>query len=87
MEIDLPSIIGEVEFNYDEDKKEFCINPHGANNRIVDIYGCIKEDGKLQLSLSFVLGRKDDDTISINFDGEELLKKIQQALIFGEDNR
>jgi len=86
-EIDLPEIIGEIEFNYDEDKKEFCENPNGRNQRIVNIYGCVNEDGRLHLSLSCVLGRKKDDTISLSFDGEELLRKLQQALIFGEDNR
>ena len=86
-ENDLPEIIGEIEFNYNTDKKEFCENPNGRNNRIVNLCGGINEDSTLRISLSFNLGRKGGDTIFLNFDGEELLKNIQQALIFGEDCR
>ena len=86
-DLDLPELIGNVDFNYDEDRKEFCENPHGKERRLVDLCGGIDEDYSQRITLSFKLGRKSDDTISISFNATELINKIQQAVVFGEDSR
>ena len=86
MEKDLPEIISEVGFNYDDDKKEFSKYPNGTNRRIVDLCGGVSEDSSLVITLSLALGRKDDDTMSLTFDAEELLNKILKALVFGEES-
>lgn len=66
-------IIGEVEFNWENDKKEF-----GAGDRIVRL--CRFMDGcESSIGLSFELGRKPDDTISVTFDFSELVAKLLEA--------
>ncbi|KKN29445.1 hypothetical protein LCGC14_0844100 [marine sediment metagenome] len=84
-EKDLPSIIAEIGFNYDEDKKRFSVVNEG-HDRIVDLCGGIGDKGETIISISVVLGNKPDDTISLTFDGQELISKIVQAMVYGEDN-
>ena len=79
---DLPSIEGEVSLNYDEDKKEFTEKP-----RQVTIYSSIDEDGQSKVTISFELGRKEDDDFALTFDSEEFMQKIVRAIAFGEDYR
>ncbi len=84
-----PELLADVCFNYDSDTKEFGLFPHGNNTKKVDLNGGINKDNSLRLSISFILGRKEanDDTITLTFNAEELLLKIQSALAFGEDWR
>ena len=77
---DLPTIEGEVDFNYDEDKKGF-----GLGSRLVVISSNISEQGESKTTMSFVLGQKKDDDISVTFDTEELVQKIARAIAFGEN--
>ncbi len=84
-EKDLPSIIGEIGFNYAEDEKRFSVVNNGCS-RIVDLCGGIGDNGEPLITLSVALGNKVDDTISLSFDGGELIQKIIQAMVFGEDN-
>lgn len=78
----LPSIEGEVSLNYDEDKKEFTEKP-----RQVIIHSLIDEEGQSKVTISFDLGRKEDDDINLTFDSEEFVQKIIRAISFGEDFR
>lgn len=79
---DLPSIEAEVGFNYDDDKKEFSEKPRNAT-----LISSIDEDGQSKVSISFDLGRKEDDDITLTFDTEEFVQKLVRAIAFGEDYR
>lgn len=82
MQKDLPSMVGNVEFNYDVDKKEFGMN----TERKVDLFGQVDEQGTPVVSLSFELGRKEDDTVTITLEFEEFIQKMLRAMIFGENH-
>ncbi len=60
------NIIAEIDFNRDDDAKEY-----SPDNRIVRIYRH-KEDVLNKVSISFELGRRDDDTVTLSFDVAEL---------------
>jgi len=67
----MEQVIGSVDFNYDEDEKEF-----GRGDRIVSI-GYSKED---VIWLSFCLGRKEDDTVSVSLPLSEFGEKVFKAI-------
>ncbi len=75
-------MVGTVDFNYDADTKEFGMNTH----RKVDLFGMIDEQGTPIVSLSFDLGRKEDDSVTITLDFEEFIQKMLRAMIFGENH-
>lgn len=79
---DLPSIEAEVGFNYDDDGKEF-----GQGPRTVIISSSIDEDNTSIINLSFDLGRKEDDDITLTFEAEEFMQKLIRAIAHGEDLR
>lgn len=64
-------IVAGVDFNRDDDKKEF-----NLNDRVVGI-SCSKE-GRLFLSVN--LGRKEDDQFYLDFDLEEFVQKLVRAI-------
>lgn len=76
----LPKIIAETSFNYGSDKREF-----GTNERIVTIASMIEEENKSKLLLSFNLGRKESDEMILEFDTEEFMQKLAEAIIFREE--
>ncbi len=76
-----PDMIGSIDFNYDADKKEF----RGSMQRIVDLSACVNEDGIPKINISFELGRKEDDTVTLSIDAEEFMQKISRAMIYGEN--
>lgn len=79
---DLPSIEAEVSFNYYDDKKEFSEKPRNAT-----LISSIDEEGQSKVSISFDLGRKEDDDVTLSFDTEEFVQKLVRAIAFGEDSR
>lgn len=79
---DLPSIEAEIDFNYNGDKEEFSEKPRNAT-----LISSIDEDGQSKVSISFDLGRKEDDDVTLTFDTEEFVQKLVRAIAFGEDYR
>ncbi len=77
-----PSIEAEISFNYDDDKKEFSKKP-----RNVTLISSIDEEGQSKVSISFDLGRKEDDYVTLTFDTEEFVQKLVRAIAFSEDYR
>ena len=75
-----PSIEAEIDFNHDDDKREFTTKP-----RIATIFSSIDEEGQSKVSISFDLGRKEDDDMTLTFDTEEFVQKLVRAIAFGED--
>lgn len=63
-------LVGEVGYNRDDDRKEF-----GDGDRVVRVYR-FKENERPCVCLSFELGRKDDDTLSLTLELGELLTAI-----------
>jgi len=63
-------LIGDVDFNRDDDGEEF-----GCQRRIIDINN---EEGNV--TLSFELGRKEDDVMTISFYLTEFLLKVGAIL-------
>lgn len=59
-------IIAEIDFNRDDDKKEY-----GTDNRIVRV-SRFKEDGLSKVGITFNLGRREDDAITLVFGVAEL---------------
>ena len=78
---DYPDMVGSIDFNYDNDKKEFGINLQ----RIVSISAYIDDEGIPKISISFELGRKEDDTVTLSIDAEEFMQKISKAMLYGEN--
>ena len=76
-----PDMVGSIDFNYDDDKKEFGMNMQ----RIVDISAYVDENGIPKIGISFELGRKEDDTVTLSIDAEEFMQKVSRAMIYGED--
>ncbi len=76
------SIIGEVDYNYDEDRNEF-----GSDDKQIKINAIINSEGTSILILSFNLGRKEDDSINISLDLDEFNLKIARAMIYRDDWR
>ena len=72
-------IVARIDFNWDNDKKEF-----GGNTRIVSLNSFI-EDGDIKVSLSLGLGRKEDDTFNLTFDVMGFTQKLIATLISRED--
>lgn len=70
-----PEIIADVGFNRDDDIKEF-----GCGSKIVSINYFEEDTGEKKLGLSFNLGHKEDDTITLVFDCKELLSKEVEAI-------
>ena len=71
----------EVGFNYDKDTKRF--NKMGSM-RLVSVTGHT-QNGGLFVNLSFDLGAEVDDYITLTFDAEELTKKVNRAVLNGDN--
>lgn len=67
-------IVAEIEFNRDDDGKEF-----GSIKRVVYM-NCFTDEGKDKIALTFFLGRKEDDTSTLVFDIEEFFCKAIRAI-------
>ena len=76
-----PNMVGSLDFNYDQDKKEFGMN----TQRKITLSACVDEDGMTKINISFELGRKEDDTVTLSVDTEEFMQKISRAMIYGEN--
>lgn len=63
-------LIGDIDFNRDDDKKEFRLD-----DKVVKV-NRFKEDGRHLVGFSFELGRKEDDTLNLIFELGELLTAI-----------
>ena len=77
MEID--KIIGEVDFNYDDDKREF-----NRGDRIVRLNHLIDEDKQDSVAITFELGRKEDDGITLLLPRTALLQKLRSLELLKE---
>ena len=75
----IPTIISEIEFNYSQDKREF-----KEKDRKVTISHHMGDDGVSRINLSFELGRKEEDDISLIFETEEFMQKLARAIAFGD---
>jgi len=75
----LPEMVGNIGFNYDDDKEEF-----GGGMRVVNISSCAEEE-KIEITLSFNLGRKQYDDVSISLDAKEFMQKLVEAIFHGEE--
>lgn len=82
MVYEVPKIIAKIGFNRTDDKKEFSDEP-----RIVSLLADTEEDGRHEISLSFELGRKEEDDITLFINAEEFAQKLIEALITSEDLR
>ncbi len=80
MNKDLPSIVGKVSFDYDDDNKKF-----GQGDRIVNITGQIDDEGTPVIILSFNLGRKEDNSVTLVIEADEFIKKFLMAMVYRED--
>ncbi len=78
----IPKVIAEVEFNRLDDRKEFSDEP-----RIVSLWAYTRDDGQHEISLSFGLGRKEEDDVTLFINAEEFAQKLIEALINSEDLR
>lgn len=76
-----PDMVGGVDFNYHEDNKEFGTN----SQRKITLSACVDEEGIPKISISFELGRKAEDTITLSFDTEEFMQKISRAIVYGDN--
>jgi hypothetical protein len=80
MDKDMQSMVGEIDFDYDKDRKEF-----GAGDRIVRLISCVNEEGIPVISLIFNLGREEDDSITLQLNSEEFIQKFLITSMNGED--
>ena len=78
---DYLDMIGSIDFNYQDDKKEF----GETMQRIVGLSASVDEEGIPKINISFELGRKEDDTVTLSIDAEEFMQKISRAMIYGEN--
>jgi hypothetical protein len=75
---DSPSIEAEIDFNYEDDRKEFSGNPRNAT-----LHASFDDDGQNRVSITFDLGRKQADSITLTFDSEEFVQKLVRAIANG----
>ena len=68
-------IVAEIDFNRDDDKEEYSCDP-----RVVRL-SSFEDNGTPKIGLSFNLGRREDDSISLVFDCERLLATEIEAII------
>ena len=72
-------IAREVDFNRDADSKEF-----DTTDKVIRMYG-FRNTNNPEVSFSFELGRKEDDTMSFAFRLGELLTAICETMANPED--
>jgi len=65
-------IVVELDFNYPEDSTEF-----GGNDRVMRLNRFPDSEEGEKVALSFELGRKEDDTITLSLPYSELLAKLK----------
>lgn len=82
VDLEVPMIKADIEFDDKEDKKEFSEEP-----RLVTLVALTYANGETKLSMGFRLNRKDDDGIELIFNAEELIQKITKAIINADDLR
>ena len=71
-----PQVVADIDFNRDSDIEKF-----GSGDRIVTL-NCFSEENKEdKVGFSFLLGRKEDEAISLVFDVKELVQKLTQAML------
>lgn len=79
MDRDIQDIVGEIGFNYDADAKEF-----GIGKKVITLTSSVSEQGEPLTTIGFMLGRKEDDDVSITMRTHELMKALIETLAFGE---
>ena len=70
--MEFQKIVGEIDFNYDDDKVEF-----KTDDRIVRLNRFFNEEGQDTLAIIFNLGRKEDDSMGLMLPYEEFGDKIR----------
>ena len=73
--MEFQKIVAGVDFNYEADRDEF----KGAD-RIIRLNRFIDEDGQDVLGITFDLGRKEDDSMSLILPFEEFVTKINSLM-------
>lgn len=71
-----PAIKTDLDCNIDDDKEEFDV----AYSRLSTI-NCFYDEGEPKISLTFNMGRKKDDTMSLIFDVVEFTSKVTEAIL------
>ena len=72
-------IARDVDFNWDDDRKEF-----DTADKVVRMYG-FRSGGYPEITLTFELGRKEDDTMNFTFRLCDLLSSICEEMANLED--
>jgi len=70
--MEFQKIVAEVDFNYEEDEKEF-----GRGDRIVSLNRFTDEEKQDVLGITFKLGRKEDDTMNLILPYREFIQKVE----------
>lgn len=68
-------IVAEVDFNYDKDTQKF-----GRGDRIVRLNCFVDEDKQPTVGITFNLGAKADDTVSLCLPLDEFMVKLGKAI-------
>ena len=69
--MEFQKIVTEVDFNWPEDKEEF-----GCDDRVVSLNRFNDEENQDVLGITFKLGRKEDDSISLVLPYKEFAEKL-----------
>lgn len=68
--------VGELGFNYEDDAKEFGCGSVFKNQKVVRLNRYTDDNGEDVIAISFELGRKTDDTMTVSFPWTEFLSKV-----------
>ena len=69
--MEFQKVVAEISFNYPEDAEEF-----KDSDRIIRLNRFTSEEGQNVVAITFNLGRKEDDSISLVLPYAELIEKL-----------